>query len=91
MRSLLVIYDLVASDHRPGVHARARREIGARREWAQVTDAAWIVKTEETPEELRDAVLGALDADDRVFVAELDGAAAWHNVICPGMWLKEHL
>jgi hypothetical protein len=91
VRSLLVIYDLVATDHRTGVHARARREIGARREWAQVTETAWIVMTDETPEQLRDAVLGELDAQDRVFVAELVGAPAWHNAICPGMWLKEHL
>jgi hypothetical protein len=91
VRSLLVIYDLGGTDDRPGVHARARRKIGARREWAQVTETAWVVKTDETPEQLRDAVLGELGAEDRVFVAELVGAAAWHNAICPGVWLKEHL
>jgi hypothetical protein len=51
----------------------------------------FIVKTDLTCVQVRDDLDRFLDANDRIFVAELTGAAAWRNVICTDDWLKTNL
>jgi methionine synthase I (cobalamin-dependent) len=89
---LLITYELAGTGRAPADHARLRRLIGASGPWAQLTEHAFVVQTDETAEQVRDALLAALEEGaDRLFVGTLAGTAAWHNVICPSTWLKGHL
>lgn len=89
---LLITYELAGTGRTPVAHARLRQRIGASGPWAQLTEHAFVVETDETAEQVRDALLAELeDGDDRLFVGSLSRTAAWHNVICPSTWLKGHL
>jgi hypothetical protein len=89
---LLITYELAGTGRTPAAHARVRQRIGASGPWAQLTEHAYVVQTDETPEHVRDALLAELeDREDRLFVGTLAATAAWHNVICPSTWLKSHL
>jgi hypothetical protein len=89
---LLITYELAGTGRTPAAHARLRRLIGASGPWAQLTEHAYVVQTDETVEQVRDALLAELeDREDRLFVGTLADRAAWHNVICPSTWLKGHL
>lgn len=41
--------------------------------------------------QVRENMLGYTDNNDRLFVAELTGVAAWHKVVCTNEWLKTNL
>jgi hypothetical protein len=89
---LLITYELAGTGRTPAAHARMRQLIGASGPWAQLTEHAFVVQTDETAEQVRDALLAELeDGEDRLFVGALSHTAAWHNVICPSTWLKGHL
>lgn len=88
MSSKIIEYDLRA----PGRDYDALYEIIKGYEaWAHVTESTWYVKTDSTCEQVRDKLLTVMDTNDRLFVGELTGTAAWHNVICDNKFLKEYL
>mgnify|MGYP006069220545 CR=1 FL=1 len=59
--------------------------------WAHVTESTWFIKTDETCVQVRDKLMELMDNNDRLFVGELSGTAAWHNTICEGQYLKDNL
>lgn len=59
--------------------------------WGRVTESTWFIKTDETCVQVRDKLMGLMDANDRLFVGELSGVAAWHDTICKGQFLKDNL
>jgi hypothetical protein len=59
--------------------------------WARITESTWFVKTESSCVEVRDNLLSYLNRNDRLFVGELTGTAAWSNVLCDDSYLKEEL
>ena len=59
--------------------------------WAKITESTWFVSSDETCVRIRDKILTIVDSNDRVFVAELTGTAAWHGVICNSDYLKNNL
>ena len=59
--------------------------------WARVTESTWIVKSSFTCSQIRNSLLSIVDSNDRIFVAELTGTAAWANVICGSEKLKQNL
>lgn len=59
--------------------------------WAHITESTWYISTEKTCTSIRDEIKKIIDSDDRIFVAELTGVAAWHNVLCQSDFLKKHL
>lgn len=58
---------------------------------AQVTKSTWIVKTQLSCEQLRDKLLTVMDEDDRIFVAELNGNAAWSKLLSTHEAIKKGL
>jgi hypothetical protein len=91
VQTLLITYELAGTGRTAAEHARLRERIGAQGSWAQLTESAFVVETDESAEQVRDALLSALQDEDRLFVAALADTAAWHNVICSSTWLKGHL
>lgn len=57
---------------------------------AHVCESVWVVSTSDTCTAVRDNLLKAIDANDRLFVAELTGAAAGTNLICSTDYLWEN-
>lgn len=59
--------------------------------WAHITESTWFVKTSDSCVMVRDNLSKHIDNNDRLFVAELTGTAAWHNVICNNQYIKDNL
>lgn len=59
--------------------------------WAHITESTWFVSTDKTCVDIRNELNEITDSDDRIFVAELTGVAAWRNTLCNSDYLKEHL
>lgn len=59
--------------------------------WARITESTWFISSNKSCAAIRDEIKDIVDCDDRIFVAELTGVAAWYNVLCKSDYLKEHL
>lgn len=59
--------------------------------WAHITESTWFISTDKDCVTVRNEINKVTDSDDRVFVAELTGVAAWRNVICDSDYLKKNL
>lgn len=59
--------------------------------WAKVCESCFVLKTNLSSSEVRDALKAQIDSNDRLFIASLTGEAAWLNVICDSNWLKQNL
>ena len=88
MSSKIVEYDLRAPGRDYESLYKAIKEYEA---WAHITESTWYIKTDSTCKQVRDKLLAVMDENDRLFVGELTGEAAWHNVICDNKYLQEHL
>lgn len=60
-------------------------------EWARITESTWFISSAKECIEIRDELDALTDSNDRIFVAELTGTAAWGNVMCDSDYLKENL
>ena len=88
MSSKIVEYDLRQTDRNYDALYNAIKGYGT---WAHVTESTWFIKTDETCVQVRDKLMELMDNNDRLFVGELSGTAAWHNTICKGQFLKDNL
>lgn len=88
MTSKIIEYDLCSSGANYDALYEAIKSFGT---WAHITESTWLVKTDSTCVQIRDKLLAKMDANDRLFVAELTGAAAWHNIICSNEFLSKYL
>ena len=59
--------------------------------WAHITESTWFVSSIKSCTTIRDEIRNIVDSNDRIFVAELTGVAAWLNIMCNYDYLKEHL
>jgi len=88
MSSKIIEYDL----RQPGRDYDAlHNAIKGYSTWAHVTESTWFIKTDETCVQVRDKLLALMDDNDRLFVGELSGSAAWNKTICKSKYLKDNL
>lgn len=59
--------------------------------WAHITESTWFISTNKSCCTIRDEIANITDSDDRIFVAELTGVAAWRNILCDSEYLQKHL
>lgn len=88
MSSKIIEYDLCAPGKNYDDLYEAIKAYGI---WARITKSTWFVKTTDSCVTVRDNLLKYMDKNDRIFVAELTGIAAWNNVICDGQYLIDNL
>lgn len=88
MSSKIIEYDLRQPGRDYDALYKAIQDYGT---WAHVTESTWFIKTDETCARVRDKLLELMDGNDRLFVGELTGNAAWYNTICEGQFLKDNL
>lgn len=87
-KSKIITYDLCKSDKN---YDALYEYIKSYAVWAHITESTWFISTEKTCASIRDEINKIIDSDDRIFVAELTGTAAWRNVICQSDYLKKNL
>lgn len=88
MSSKIIEYDLRQPGRDYNVLYEAIKSYG---KWARITESTWFIKTDDTCVQVRDNLAAMMDANDRLFVGELTGTAAWRNVICSNDYLRENL
>lgn len=88
MSSKIIEYDLRQPGRNYDALYDAIKNYGT---WARITESTWFIKTTETCVQVRDKLSKQMDSNDRIFVGELSGTAAWKNTICDGEYLKENL
>ncbi len=88
MSSKIIEYDLRQPGRNYDALYNAIKNYGT---WARITESTWFIKTTETCVQVRDKLSKQMDSNDRIFVGELSGAAAWKNTICEGEYLKNNL
>ena len=88
MSSKIIEYDLRQPDRDYDALYKAIKDYGT---WAHVTESTWLIKTDETCVQVGDKLLELIDSNDRLFVGELTGKAAWHNTICKSQFLKDNV
>lgn len=92
MKSVLITYDLRGTSETSTDYERLIKHIkDDYSNWAKVELSTWIIRTDQTIKAVRDNLQSYMDSDDRLFVAELTGVAAWQNVMCSNDWLQKHL
>lgn len=88
MSSMIIEYDLCS----PGRNYDGLYEaIKGYSEWAHITESTWFIKSDNSCSQVRDALLSNMDSNDRIFIGELSGTAAWSNTLCKSDYLKTHL
>jgi len=56
-----------------------------------ITESTWLIFSEDTCLTICNHLTQYIDTNDRIFVAELTGIAAWFNTICDSDYLKNLL
>lgn len=88
MKSLIVEYDFCQPGDNYDSLIEAIKEYPM---WAHITKSTWFIKTSNSCETVRDHLKSKMDSNDRLFVAELSGTAAWMNVLCGSEYIKDNL
>lgn len=88
MSSKIIVYDLCSPGRN---YERLYEAIKSYNIWAHITESTWFIKTTESCVTVRDKLLSCMDTNDRLFVGELTGTAAWRNIKCDDKYIKENL
>ena len=88
MTSYIVTYDLCGHDKDYSTLIENIKKYSC---WAHITESTWFIKTSQSAKVIRDNLKKNMDENDRLFVAELTGVAAWHNVKCSSEYLRNNL
>ena len=83
MNILLVTYDLekTSTNDSSKDYETLYNKLKSYYDFAKVNESSWLVKTSFSSVQLRDDILNCLKRNDRLFVANLTGEAAWNNCI----------
>jgi hypothetical protein len=90
MRTYMIGYDL----HRPGQDYTtlydAIKALGAN--WWHCLDSTWLIKSNRSATDIRDALVKYIDGNDELLVASLTGESAWtgFGTECSA-WLKNNI
>lgn len=91
MRTYLIGYDLNrprGTDDYPKLY-EAIKNLGG---WWHHLDSTWIIKTNSSAVEIRDALRSHIDSGDELLVVRLSGEGAWVGFNDNGsQWLKDNL
>jgi len=79
MKSKIVTYDLIGDNQD---YESLIAKIQLYRYWTKLTESCWVIKTTISCSDVQKDLASVMGDDDRLFVAELTGVAAWQNVIC---------
>ena len=87
-KSKIISYDLCASGRN---YVDLINYIKSFPSWAHITESTWFISSQKSCSDIRDEIKNIVDSNDKFFVAELTGVAAWYNVICDSDYLRNNL
>lgn len=88
MKSMIVTYDLRSPGRNyNSLYEKLKKYPG----WAKITESTWLLKTNTSCVDVCNELGAVIDTNDRLFVTESTGIAAWWNVICDENYLKRNL
>ena len=73
---LVVVFEFIE----PASSEPMARMIASYKNWARLTPTAYLIRTEKTPEQVRDDLQRILAEKDRLFVCVYSAPAAWWNL-----------
>lgn len=87
--SVIISYDLV----NPGRnYPPLLAQIKGYKTWAKITESCYMVRTTDSAEQVRDALMAHLDANDKLFVSVVSPPAAWYGLSdSVSGWLQNNL
>lgn len=88
LNSKIITYDLRAPGRN---YDNVYQYIQSYSVWGKLTESTWFINSPKSCIQIRDEIKRLVDYNDRIFVAELTGVAAWLNVIANENYLKTHL
>lgn len=89
MKSHLITYDLVKPGRDYEELFKAIKAFGA---WCHPLESNWVIKSDLTTAQIRDRITPHMDKNDKLFVAQLSGEAAWIGLdTVVSDWLKANL
>jgi len=89
MKTYLITYDLINPNRDYQTLYEGIKSLG---NWAHVLESVWIVKSDSDAVTIRDFLRKSIDGNDKLFVAQLNGEAAWVNLSNElTQWLKSNL
>ena len=89
MAVYLITYDLCRPRQEYQDLYEAIKSLGP---WWHELDSVWVVRSAKSIIEIRDTLGLCIDSNDKLFVAELTGRAAWYGLSAESVsWLKNHL
>ena len=91
MNTLMIGYDLIKPGKDYADLIDAIKKLSDT--WWHCLDSTWIIKTNSSAKELRDALLEHIDGNDRLMVATLSAPAYWTASFSENckQWLKDNL
>jgi len=89
MKSYLITYDLLKPGQNYDELYEAIKKLG---NWWHCLQSVWIIKTDSTAIQIRDALQSYCDSNDKLLVVRLSGEGAWtgFDSTCSS-WLKTNL
>lgn len=89
MSNYIVTYDLMKSGQNYTCLTTKLKAYGT---WCHLQGSVWVISTSQTATQVRDNLASCLDSNDKLFVGQLSGGAAWigHTAEISN-WLKQNL
>lgn len=88
MNSIIITYDLCKPTQNYDSVIEKIKQYGT---YAKLTESCWFIKTIDSCVSVRNNLLTCLDKNDRLFVAQLTGVAAWANTIASNEFISKNL
>jgi len=89
MKTYIISYDLMDSDSEE--YEKLFNYFKNYRNWAHINESLWAVKTNKSAVKIRDEIKEIVNKDSSLFVIKSGIEAAWRNVLCRNIWLKNNL
>ncbi len=89
MNTYLVSYDLI----RPGKdYSRLHEHLRSYPNWAKPLESVWFIQSNLGAEQLRNAIQGYMDSNDKILVVIVGHEAAWDKLPANvSEWIKKNL
>ncbi len=88
MKGYLITYDLTNNSNDYNLLINKIEEYDG---CCEITESTWYVQSSKLPSAIRDDLLSYIKKNDRILVAELNGSAAWNNILGDSNKLKNSL
>lgn len=95
MNSYLIAYDVDTTTDVPKSYSQVYADVKGKLEsypvHGQLTESCWLILSDATHVDIRDAFRGLMRPSDRLLVLKSANVAAWHNLKSPAGWVRDNI